>query len=111
MAGNVKEWCWNSVGEKRYILGGAWNEPTYMFTDADAQSPFERSSTFGIRLIQSTSTVPAAASAAVEWPYRDLTKEKPIPESVIWGLQPAKPHENYSEPSHNPRWLGAARLI
>ena len=28
MAGNVKEWCWNGAGAgKRYILGGAWNEP------------------------------------------------------------------------------------
>jgi eukaryotic-like serine/threonine-protein kinase len=83
MAGNVKEWCWNSVGEKKYILGGSWNEPTYMFTDADAQSPLERSPTFGFRLVKSTGTVPPAASGAVAWPYRDLTKEKPIPESVF----------------------------
>ncbi len=26
-------------------------------------------------------------------------------------LRPAKSHENCSEPKHNPRWLGAARLI
>ena len=37
MAGNVKEWTSNSSGTQRYILGGAWNEPVYMFTDADAQ--------------------------------------------------------------------------
>ena len=42
MAGNVKEWCLNAAGGERYILGGAWNEPVYMFTDADAQSPFAR---------------------------------------------------------------------
>ena len=37
MAGNVKEWCWNASGKgKRYVLGGAWNEPAYMFTDPDA---------------------------------------------------------------------------
>ncbi len=29
MAGNAKEWCWNATGNKRYILGGAWNEPSY----------------------------------------------------------------------------------
>ena len=40
MAGNAKEWCWNPAGDNRYILGGAWNEPVYMFTDADAQPPF-----------------------------------------------------------------------
>jgi eukaryotic-like serine/threonine-protein kinase len=83
MAGNVKEWCWNSVGEKSYILGGAFNEPTYMFTDADAQPPLERSSTFGFRLIKSTGTVPAAALASVVWPYRDFSKEKPVSDSVF----------------------------
>ena len=40
MAGNVKEWVWNAAGARRYILGGAWNEPVYMFTDVDAQAPF-----------------------------------------------------------------------
>ena len=34
MAGNVKEWCWNEAGSgKRYILGGAWDEPLYMFNE------------------------------------------------------------------------------
>ena len=34
MAGNVKEWCWNeSSGGKRFILGGGFGEPTYMFID------------------------------------------------------------------------------
>ena len=83
MAGNVKEWCWNSVGDKRYILGGAWNEPTYMFTDADAQSAFDRSPTFGFRLVKNTAAVPDAAFAAITWPYRDLNKEKPVADSVF----------------------------
>ena len=43
MAGNVKEWCWNEAGSgKRYILGGGWDEPLYMFNNTDARSPFER---------------------------------------------------------------------
>jgi formylglycine-generating enzyme required for sulfatase activity len=49
MAGNVKEWCWNSSGDKRYILGGAWSEPTYSFKAPDARSPFERLPTHGFR--------------------------------------------------------------
>jgi formylglycine-generating enzyme required for sulfatase activity len=43
MAGNVREWAWNESGTKRYILGGAWNEPNYMFATQDAQAPFGRS--------------------------------------------------------------------
>ena len=31
--------------------------------------------------------------------------------TVRLGRWPAKPYENRSQPSHNPRWLGAARLI
>ena len=32
MAGNVREWVWNSDGERRYTLGGAWSDPTYLYT-------------------------------------------------------------------------------
>jgi Sulfatase-modifying factor enzyme 1 len=36
MAGNVKGWCLNATGANRYILGGTWSEPVYMFNDPDA---------------------------------------------------------------------------
>ena len=42
MAGNVKEWCWNASGEKRYTLGGGWDEPVYMYRQKHAQPAFER---------------------------------------------------------------------
>jgi dienelactone hydrolase/predicted Ser/Thr protein kinase len=52
MAGNVKEWCENTTqsGDLRYILGGAWNEPEYRYSEADARNPWERNETFGMRL-------------------------------------------------------------
>ena len=49
MAGNVREWCSNEAGERRYILGGAANQPTYMFYEADVAFPMDRSSTNGFR--------------------------------------------------------------
>ncbi len=53
MAGNAKEWCWNGVKDgRRFILGGGWNEPSYMFNDADAQDPFTRGPSFGFRLVK-----------------------------------------------------------
>jgi dienelactone hydrolase len=82
MAGNAKEWCLNATGEKRYILGGAWNEPSYMFNDADAQLPFSRADNFGFRLVKFTGDTPVAA-APIDWPYRDFNKEKPIPDAVF----------------------------
>jgi formylglycine-generating enzyme required for sulfatase activity len=52
MAGNVKEWCLNATGANHYILGGAWNEPVYMFNDQDALSPFARHASHGFRCIK-----------------------------------------------------------
>ena len=50
MAGNVKEWA-SSVthGGSRYLLGGAWNEPGYLFVEPDAQSPALREPNYGVR--------------------------------------------------------------
>ena len=48
-AGNVREWCWNGTGEKRYILGGAWDDPKYLFYLPDARLPFDRSAPNGFR--------------------------------------------------------------
>src|SRR5262249_53546310 len=53
LAGNVKEWCWNRAdAPRRYILGGAWDEPVYMANDPDARSPFERAANFGFRCVK-----------------------------------------------------------
>ncbi len=55
MAGNVREWCLNATddsGTLRYILGGSWGEPTYIFTYKDAQSPWHRSPRDGFRCVR-----------------------------------------------------------
>jgi eukaryotic-like serine/threonine-protein kinase len=81
MGGNVKEWCWNQGGPGlRYILGGSWDEPGYMFEDPDARSPFERASNFGFRCAKyfSPSSVPKAATEALLSPARDYSREKPV---------------------------------
>ena len=84
MAGNVKEWCWNeSSGGKRYILGGGFGEPTYMFIDQDAQSPWDRRANYGFRCVKLPKPPPAAAAAAVEPPFRDFFKEKPVSDEVF----------------------------
>src|SRR5215212_9285675 len=62
-AGNVKEWCANlAVGtSRRYILGGGWNEPGYRFIDADAQEPWQRQPTFGVRIVKNLAPADAPA--------------------------------------------------
>ncbi|HEX8763910.1 MAG TPA: SUMF1/EgtB/PvdO family nonheme iron enzyme [Candidatus Acidoferrum sp.] len=83
MAGNVKEWTWNEAGTKRYILGGAWNEPSYTFAIQDAQSPFGRSATFGFRCAKYGAPLAAGLTRPIETLARDYTREKPVPESVF----------------------------
>lgn len=83
MAGNAKEWCWNEIGDKRAILGGAWNEPTYMFNDPDAQSAFSRLPTYGFRCVKNLKPVPQQAQAPIEASFRDYSKEQPVSDEVF----------------------------
>ena len=86
MAGNVKEWCWNRSGDRRYILGGGWNEAMYMFVDDDAQSPFNRLPTYGFRCIKNLGDAGANAEALqrpIEHLTRDYSKEKPVSDQVF----------------------------
>jgi len=85
MAGNVKEWCWNEAQSgERYIMGGAWDEPVYMFNDADARSPFERSANFGFRCAKYTSGGAAAKAAdPITIQARDFNREKPVGDSLF----------------------------
>jgi dienelactone hydrolase len=81
LAGNVKEWCWNRADATRYyIMGGAWDEPVYMFNDPDARSPFERAATFGFRCVKYSSdeTLTDADHALIAFQARDFRKETPI---------------------------------
>ncbi len=81
MAGNVKEWCWNATGDKRYLLGGAWGEPTYLFKVPDARSPFERLPTHGFRCAQSIQQPSENQLAAVS-PRLDYGKDEPVSDAV-----------------------------
>ena len=84
MAGNVKEWCQNeSAGGKRFILGGGFGEPTYMFIDQDAQSPWDRRSNYGFRCVKVPSPPPEAAARRIEAPFRDFSREKPVSDDVF----------------------------
>jgi formylglycine-generating enzyme required for sulfatase activity/dienelactone hydrolase len=86
MAGNVKEWIWNEADPgKRYVLGGAWDEPNYMFIDPDAQSAFSRAGNIGFRCVKyiEPDSIPSAATVAMPSPRRDLSKEKPVSDQLF----------------------------
>jgi hypothetical protein len=83
MAGNVKEWVWNTTGIDRYILGGAWNEPDYMFDDLDAQPPAARSPAFGFRCAKHEQTVPADLLAPIKDTGSDFADVRPISDEIF----------------------------
>jgi len=83
MAGNVKEWCMNTSGDRHYLLGGAWNDPVYMYQEADARQPFDRSPTNGIRTVKYRQAVSSTLLQPVNQLHRDFSHEKPVPDAVF----------------------------
>jgi eukaryotic-like serine/threonine-protein kinase len=81
MAGNVKEWCWNETIGGRMILGGGWNEPSYMYDDRDAQQPFSRLPAYGVRLVKNTTPQPAESYSFIQ--PRPLTHGAPVDDSAF----------------------------
>jgi predicted esterase len=69
MAGNVKEWTWNAAGEARYILGGAYNEPGYLFTHLVAQDPLGREPANGVRCARYSQPQPARLLEPIPPPH------------------------------------------
>jgi formylglycine-generating enzyme required for sulfatase activity/tRNA A-37 threonylcarbamoyl transferase component Bud32/dienelactone hydrolase len=85
MAGNVKEWCWNERSGQRYILGGAWNEPPYMFVASEHRDPMERSATHGFRCARFDEPLPASvtdATGPVDSFIYDYGNEEPVGDDV-----------------------------
>src|SRR5262245_56604231 len=85
MAGNVKEWCWNDVGDgRRYVLGGGFNEAAYQFHDQDAMPPLERRAGFGFRCMR---PVDDAVHANLLAPIRTLEADpstlKPVGDELF----------------------------
>jgi tRNA A-37 threonylcarbamoyl transferase component Bud32 len=85
MAGNVKEWSTSLVGSSRAILGGGWNEPSYMFGVLDAAEPFERRSTFGFRCARFVEDPPAPLFEPVTPVTGDRRGEKPVSDAAFRG--------------------------
>ncbi|MDA2925766.1 protein kinase [Acidobacteria bacterium AH-259-G07] len=85
MAGNVKEWCWNATGSARYILGGGWNDPIYLFYEPDTRLPFDRSPANGFRCVQylGDEEIPQGLLLALDRATRDYSKEEPVSDEIF----------------------------
>lgn len=81
-AGNVKEWCLNTVGfDRRFLMGGSWDDATYIFIEWDAQAAFDRFPSYGFRCVKYLpDSVPEAALADTTLEHRDYRTETPVPD-------------------------------
>jgi formylglycine-generating enzyme required for sulfatase activity/dienelactone hydrolase len=85
MAGNIKEWMLNAIGDRRYILGGGWDEPAYMFNNADAQDPFLRRAAYGFRCIKvdRAEDLGPGLTRAIEPQSRDPRRVTPVSDETF----------------------------
>jgi eukaryotic-like serine/threonine-protein kinase len=77
LAGNVKEWIWNATADRRYVVGGAWNDPPYMAINREARSPFDRNETYGFRCVKNISALPPDALGPIA-PRPGARTDKPV---------------------------------
>jgi hypothetical protein len=84
MAGNVSEWCWNLSGNRRWVRGGAWIDPDYMYEAPEAASPFARGSTRGFRCAMYNSPIPESLTGPRDIrPDHAPGEERPVSDSVF----------------------------
>jgi formylglycine-generating enzyme required for sulfatase activity len=84
LAGNAREWIANPVdGDVRFILGGSWKSPNYLYTSPEALSPFDRSDTNGFRCVRNLGAIPAAAASPIHRITRDFAKYTPVSDAVF----------------------------
>jgi eukaryotic-like serine/threonine-protein kinase len=86
MAGNVREWTVNAKGAgSRYILGGGWSDPAYLFSEIYDQPELDRSPINGIRLVRRMTGSPdlARASAPIPGLTRDYATARPVDDATF----------------------------
>lgn len=95
MAGNVREWVENeSVGENRFILGGAWDSATYLSVAPEALPAFDRSPTNGFRCVRNTAALPRAAVGPIKPTIRDFSGVRPVADEVFRAYQALYAYDN-----------------
>jgi eukaryotic-like serine/threonine-protein kinase len=83
MAGNVREWVWNEThAGQRYILGAAWNEPSYLFRHPIAHDPWDRAPANGTRCAVYPERPPEPFFAPMT-PARAYVRPEPISDETF----------------------------
>ena len=86
MAGNVREWCFNATGDKRFILGGGWSDESAFNPVESAQPPLDRSAANGFRVAITHDEAAVAARMRLpvpDLPPRNVAAEKPVSDEAF----------------------------
>lgn len=89
MIGNVREWCFNAIGNKRVIAGAGWSDESAFYNPANIESalaPLDRSAENGFRLAITHDNADAAAKLRLPLPEampRDVARERPVPNETF----------------------------
>ncbi|MGQ0720933.1 MAG: bifunctional serine/threonine-protein kinase/formylglycine-generating enzyme family protein [Candidatus Eiseniibacteriota bacterium] len=83
MAGNVREWAWNADGDRRYTLGGAWSDPTYLYTGPDALDPMDRGPILGLRCAVYEQPPSDECFGEIQDPVRDFSSLQPVDDRIF----------------------------
>lgn len=86
MAGNVREWCFNTTRDGAVIRGGSWNDATYMFGNLSQLPQMDRSPQNGFRTAYypEPDKIPGTASETIELPnLRDIEEHAPVSDEVF----------------------------
>ena len=78
MAGNAQEWTSTANGSERYILGGGWDQPEYLFEGERSRAPSTREQSFGFRCMRPIGDVPELLRAERLPPEAGLGDFEPI---------------------------------
>ena len=78
VAGNAREWIYNTSGEKdKFILGGGYNDEVYLFNWVQSSDPYDRTETNGCRCANTVDKELIAGYEPIERPTKDLSLLKP----------------------------------
>ncbi len=83
LAGNVREWVWNRTNGRRYVLGGAWSDPDYMYQQVDATDPWSRDAVNGFRCARYESAIADSLLGPVDQPYFDFNEVVPVDDATF----------------------------
>jgi dienelactone hydrolase len=86
MAGNVREWVWNETADgRRWILGGAWGDPGYLFVVPNSLPADDRAASNGFRCARFGDgvAIPDRLLARVDTFSRDYRTTKAVSDEVF----------------------------